>query len=57
MHCSLTSSAGAERSDGPHNGGLRRAGPNDFMFVAIVVIYYDFTDVLLLKRVINPKAL
>ena len=28
-----TSSAGAERSDGPHKGGLRRDGPNDFMFV------------------------
>ena len=28
-----TSSAGAEISDGPHKGGLRRAGPNDFMFV------------------------
>ena len=31
---SITSSAGAEISDGPHKrGGLRRAGPNDFMFV------------------------
>ena len=29
----LTSSAGAERSDGPHKGGARRTGPNDFMFV------------------------
>ena len=29
----VTSSAGAERSDGPHKGGLRRAGTNDFMFV------------------------
>ena len=28
-----TSSAGAERSDGPYKGGLRRDGPNDFMFV------------------------
>ena len=29
-----TSSAGAERSDGLHKGGgLRRDGPNDFMFV------------------------
>ena len=28
-----TSSARAEISDGPHKGGLRRAGPNDFMFV------------------------
>ena len=28
-----TSSAGAETSDGPHKGGLRRAGPNEFMFV------------------------
>ena len=28
-----TSSAGAEISGGPHKGGLRRAGPNDFMFV------------------------
>ena len=30
-----TSSARAEISDGPHKGGLRRAGPNDFMFVYI----------------------
>ena len=29
----VTSSAGAEISDGPHKGALRRAGPNDFMFV------------------------
>ena len=29
----LTSSAKAEISDGPHKGGLRRTGPNDFMFV------------------------
>ena len=30
----LTSSAGAEISDGPHKGGgLTRDGPNDFMFV------------------------
>ena len=29
----LTSSAGAEISDGPHMGGLRRAGPNDCVFV------------------------
>ena len=28
-----TSSARAEISDGPHKGGLRREGPNDFMFV------------------------
>ena len=28
-----TSSAGAERSDGPHKGGPRRDGPNAFMFV------------------------
>ena len=28
-----TSSAGGERSDGPHKGGLRRAEPNNFMFV------------------------
>ena len=28
-----TSSARAEISDGPHKGGLKRAGPNDFMFV------------------------
>ena len=28
-----TSSAGAEISDGPYKGGLRRDGPNDFMFV------------------------
>ena len=28
-----TSSAGAEISDCPQKGGLRRAGPNDFMFV------------------------
>ena len=28
-----TSSAGAEISDGLHKGGLRRDGPNDFMFV------------------------
>ena len=28
-----TSSARAEISDGPHKGGLRRAGPNDLMFV------------------------
>ena len=27
-----TSSARAEISDGPHKEGLRRAGPNDFMF-------------------------
>merc|ERR1711873_12232 len=39
LHCDLgmplkkTSSAGAEISDGPHKGGLRRDGPNDFMFV------------------------
>ena len=32
MH-SKTSSAGAERSDGPHKEGPRRDGPNDFMFV------------------------
>ena len=29
----ITSSARAEISDGPHKGGLRRAGPNNFMFV------------------------
>ena len=29
----ITSSARAEISDGPHKGGLKRAGPNDFMFV------------------------
>ena len=28
-----TSSAKAEISNGPHKGGLKRAGPNDFMFV------------------------
>ena len=29
-----TSSAGTEISDGPHKGwGLRRDGPNDFIFV------------------------
>ena len=35
MKCgwSETSSARAEISHGPHKGGLRRAGPNDFMFV------------------------
>ena len=33
LEISKTSSAGAERRDGPHKGGLRRAGPNDFMFV------------------------
>ena len=27
------------------------------LIVAIVMICYDFTDVLILKRVINPKAL
>ena len=31
-HWKGTSSAGAEISDGPHKGGLRRAGPNDFVF-------------------------
>ena len=31
--CVETSSAGAERSNGPHKGGLRRDGQNDFMFV------------------------
>ena len=30
---SKKSSARAEISDGPHKGGLRRTGPNDFMFV------------------------
>ena len=29
----ITSCAGAERSDGLYNGGLRGDGPNDFMFV------------------------
>ena len=33
----ITSSARAEISDGPHKGGLRRAGPNDFMFVYSLV--------------------
>ena len=28
-----TSSARAEISDSPHKGGLKRTGPNDFMFV------------------------
>ena len=32
-HQNKTSSARAEISDGPHKGGLKRAGPNDFMFV------------------------
>ena len=33
-----TSSAGAEISHGPHKRGLRRAGPNDFMFVYHLIL-------------------
>ena len=32
-----TSSARAEISDGPNKGGLRRARPNDFMFLYSLV--------------------
>ena len=32
-----TSSAGAELSDGPHKEGLRRARPNDFLFVYTLI--------------------
>ena len=50
-----TSSAGAERSDGPHKGDPRRNGPNDFMFVNNLIqrdlsisILFDFIFLFLL---------
>ena len=51
----ITSSAREEISDGPHKGGLRRAGPNDFMFVyismqkdlSISIFFYIYLFVLL----------
>ena len=42
-----TSNAGAEISGGPHKGGLRRAGPNDLVFVYNLIQRDLFMSILL----------
>ena len=45
-----TSSARAEISDGLHKGGLRRAGPNDFIFLFPYFLFLSFCFV---RHVLN----